>query len=50
LERLKSLREAERRELPLAREQGYDNVPEGKDPLKKAPVSLADDMSGGDST
>jgi len=33
-----SLRERERRELPVAREQGYDNVPEGKAPLKKAPA------------
>ena len=39
LEKVKpSLRERERRELPVAREQGYDNVPEGKAPLKKAPA------------
>jgi conjugative relaxase-like TrwC/TraI family protein len=36
-ERLKpSLRERERRELPVAHEQGCDNVPEGKGPLRKA--------------
>ncbi len=39
LERLKpSLRERERRELPVAREQGCDNVHEGKGPLRKAPT------------
>ena len=39
LERLKpSLRERERRELPIAREQGYGNVPEGTGPLRKAPT------------
>ena len=32
-----SLRERERRELPIAREQGYDNVPEGRGPLGKIP-------------
>jgi ATP-dependent exoDNAse (exonuclease V) alpha subunit len=38
LERLKpSLRERERRELPVAREQGRDNIPE-KDSLRKASV------------
>ena len=36
LERLKpSLRERERRELPIAREQGYDNVLEGRGPLRE---------------
>jgi hypothetical protein len=40
LERLKpSLRERERRELPVAREQGCDNAHEGKEPLGKAPAS-----------
>ena len=39
LERLNpSLRERERRELPIAREQGYDNVPEGRGPLGKSPT------------
>ena len=39
LERLNpSLRERERRELPIAREQGYDNVPEGRGPLGKTPT------------
>jgi hypothetical protein len=33
-----SLRERERRELPVTREQGCDNVPEGKGALKKAPA------------
>jgi len=33
-----SLRERERRELPVAREQGCDNVPDGKGPLRKAPA------------
>ncbi len=33
-----SLREHERRELPVAREQGCDNVPEGKAELRKAPT------------
>src|SRR5580658_1059473 len=40
LETLKpSLRERERRELPVAREQGRDNAPERKEPLGKAPAS-----------
>jgi conjugative relaxase-like TrwC/TraI family protein len=39
LERQKpSLRERERRELPVAHEQGCDNAPEGKGPLRKAPT------------
>jgi hypothetical protein len=39
MERLKpSLREHECRELPVAREQGCDNVPEGKAELRKAPT------------
>ena len=39
MERLKpSLREHERRELPVAREQRCDNVPEGKAELRKAPT------------
>jgi conjugative relaxase-like TrwC/TraI family protein len=39
LERLNpSLRERERRELPVAREQGRDNAPERKEPLGKAPA------------
>jgi len=39
LERLKpSLRERERRELPIAHEQGCDNVPEGKAGIRKAPT------------
>ena len=33
-----SLRERERRELPVAREQGCGNVPEGKGTLRKAPT------------
>jgi predicted RNA-binding protein len=33
-----SLRERERRELPVAREQGSENVPEGKGPLGKIPI------------
>jgi hypothetical protein len=42
LEKLKpSLRERERCELPVAHEQGHDNVPEGKGPLKKAPAPEA---------
>jgi hypothetical protein len=32
-----SLRERERRELPVAHEQGCGNVPEGREPLRKAP-------------
>lgn len=49
LERQKpSLRERERGELPLACEHGYDNVPEGKGPLRKASetvqtIDLADE-------
>src|SRR6202522_3500085 len=40
LERLNpSLRERERRELPVAREQGRDNAPKRKEPLGKAPAS-----------
>jgi conjugative relaxase-like TrwC/TraI family protein len=40
LERLNpSLRERERRELPVAREQGRDNAPERKESLGKAPAS-----------
>ena len=39
LERLKpSLRERGRRELSVAREQGCDNVPEGRGPLRKVPA------------
>ncbi len=33
-----SLREREHRELPVAREQACDNVPEGRGPLRKAPA------------
>jgi hypothetical protein len=33
-----SLRERERRELPVAREQGHHNVAEGKGPLRNAPA------------
>ncbi|MGB6735414.1 MAG: hypothetical protein WBE55_06565, partial [Candidatus Sulfotelmatobacter sp.] len=40
LETLKpSLRERERRELPVAREQGCNNVHEGTGPLGKSPTS-----------
>ena len=39
LERQKpSLLERERRELPVAHEQGCDNAPQGKGPLRKAPT------------
>lgn len=39
LERLKpSLREYQRRELPISREQGCENVPEGRGPLEKFPL------------
>ena len=39
LERLKpSLREYQRRELPISREQGCENVPEGRGPLRKIPT------------
>ncbi len=39
MERLKpSLREHERRELPVALERGCDNVLEGKAELRKAPA------------
>jgi len=35
-----SLRERERRELPIAREQGCDHAVEGKGPLRKAPETV----------
>jgi len=33
-----SLREHERRELPITREQGHGNVLEGREPLRKTPT------------